>query len=76
LAFLVELAQVVQIIDVVSVAFGAGSFATWRKPDVPDTNGCKLWNLGNQALPVLLISRDVPLEALEEGVVLRCWFLL
>jgi hypothetical protein len=73
---LVELAQVVQVVDVIAVALWAGGFAAGREPDVLDADGGELGDFGNQALPVLVVGGNVPLEALEEGVVLRRGLLL
>jgi hypothetical protein len=67
---LVKLAQVIQVVDVVAVALGAGGFAAGGKPDVLDTDGGEFGDFGNQSLPVLVVGGDIPLEALEEGVVL------
>jgi hypothetical protein len=76
LALLVKLAQVVQVVDVIAVALWAGGFAAGGEPDVLDADGGELGDLGYQALPVLVVGGDVPLEALEEGVVLRRGLLL
>jgi hypothetical protein len=73
---LVKLAQVVQVVDVIAVALWAGGFAAGGKPDVLDADGGELGDFGYQALPVLVVGGDVPLEALEEGVVLRRGLLL
>jgi hypothetical protein len=37
-ALLIELAQVIQVIDVEANALGVGGFAAWGKPDVVDAN--------------------------------------
>jgi hypothetical protein len=53
---------------------GRAGFAAGRKPDVGDTNVLVGRHCIVQAVVVLAISRDIPLEALEQSVVLRSGF--
>lgn len=95
-AFLVEFAEVVEIVDVVAVALcresvlgdlfcvgsrevvriyiGRTGFAAGRKPDVGDADVLVGGHCILQAIVVLAVSRDVPFEALEQGIIFRCRF--
>lgn len=53
---------------------GRTGFAARRKPDVGNADVLVGGHCIVQAIVVLAISRDVPLEALEQGVVFRCRF--
>lgn len=53
---------------------GRAGFAAWRKPDVGDADVLVRRHGILQALVVLAISRDVPFETLEQGVVFGCRF--
>ena len=46
------------------------SLASWWQPDVADSNLLQTVQLPLQPLVVFTISRAIPLEALEQGVVL------
>lgn len=73
-ALLVEFAEVVEIVDVVAVAVGRAGFATRRQPDIGDTNVLVCGHRIVQAGIVLAISRDIPLKALKQSVVLGSRF--
>lgn len=47
----------------------------WRDPDVVDPVLLELGNVLLKTRPVLLICRDIPLEALQHRHVLRCGLL-
>jgi hypothetical protein len=72
---LVELTEIVEVVDVIAVAFGGGSLATRRKPDVVDADGLQCRDGANETLIVFIIGWDVPFEGLEEGIVFGRGFL-
>jgi hypothetical protein len=53
---------------------GRASFATGRQPDVGDTDVLVGRDCIVQGVVVLAISRNIPLETLEQIMVLRCRF--
>jgi hypothetical protein len=53
---------------------GRTGFAAGRQPDVGDTNVLVGRHCAVQTVVVLAISRNIPLKALEQSVVLRCRF--
>ena len=68
-AFLLELAQVVQVVDVIAIAFGSRGLAAGRQPNGVDANGFENRNDFGDSLPMLLIGGDIPFESLEHGFV-------
>jgi hypothetical protein len=72
---LVELAEIVEVVDVIAVAFGGGSLATWWKPDGVDANSLQFRDGANETLIVFVVGWDVPFEGLKEGVVFGRGFL-
>ncbi len=71
-ALLVELAHIVEIVNVVAVGFGAASaFACGRQPDIVDANALEVLQDILQPDVVLLVCWDVPFKALKEAEVLR-----
>jgi hypothetical protein len=68
-ALLVELAQVIEVVDIVAVAAGARRFAARWDPHVVDTYGLEAVDGVSEALPVLVVVGDVPLEGLQHGAV-------
>jgi hypothetical protein len=75
-AFLIKLAKVIQVVDVETNALGVGRFAARRKPDVVDANLLEFGQLRGKALVVFVVIWTVPLVALEQSAVLRCWLLI
>jgi len=53
---------------------GGAGFAAGREPDVGDTNVLVCGHGIVQTNVVLAISRNIPLKALKQSVVLRCRF--
>ena len=75
-SLLIELAQVIQIIDIVAVARGRGSFASGRDPDVVDTGSFELGDVVVEPNPMLMVVRNIPFKALHHGHILRSRSLL
>ena len=63
----VELAEVVEVVDVVAVAGRRGGFASGRHPDVVDAGGFEGGHGRRETRPVLVVVWDVPFETLHHG---------
>lgn len=70
-ALLLELAQIVQIVDVVTVAGMPARLAGGRDPQAGDAEGLQAGQGSLETTPVRVVGRDIPLEALEHGLVLQ-----
>lgn len=63
--FCVELAEVVEIVDVIAIAGRARGFATGRNPYIVDTGALQVRKGPLKAIPVLMVIRDIPFKACE-----------
>jgi hypothetical protein len=66
---LIKLAEIPQVVDVVSVAFRTGSFAARWQPNIVYANSLQGVDLTQKSFPMLSISRDVPLKALKQSTI-------
>lgn len=76
-SLLVELTDIIEVVNIVSVRFlTSTALARRRDPNAVDPCRLKARKGLFQTFPMSLVGRDVPFESLEEASVLRRWFLI
>src|SRR5690242_4530319 len=65
--FLLEFAQVICVVYVVTVAFSVFCFRSWRQPEPSYANRCKTGQYLLQPPPMFVICRRMPLECFKEN---------
>lgn len=70
---LLELAKVIQIVDIVAIASMPAPFTPWGNPHVVYADRLQRWHLGSKAGPMLLVFGAIPFEGLKHGQILWAW---